>query len=391
MEKVYLLDGARTAFGGFAGSLKNVSSTDLGVTASKAALDKAKVDAKDIEQAVFGNVIHTSTSAVYLARHIALYSGVPQEKPALTVNRLCGSGLQAAISAAQSMMLGEAQTALVGGAENMSMSPHADFKTRANGAKFGSVVLEDMLLNTLTDAYTGVGMGMTAENLAQKYDISRKEQDEFAYLSHMRAAEARNNGRFAKEITPVSTKKGLVDKDEHIRAGTSADQLVSLKPTFKKDGTVTAGNSSGINDGAAALVLASDQFVNARNRQPLAEIVSWGIAGVDPNYMGIGPVPAIKQALSRAGLQLSDISLIEVNEAFAAQYLAVEKELGLDRDITNVNGGAIALGHPVGASGSRILLSLAYELRERGCRYGLASLCIGGGQGIAMIIKNMNE
>lgn len=391
MKQVFLIDGARTPFGSFTKSLKNVTSTELGVAASKAALLKAKVDPKEIEQVVFGNVIHTSKNAAYVARHIALHSGVPQESPALTVNRLCGSGLQAVVSAAQGMRLDEMDTALVGGAENMSMSPHADFKTRANGSKLGSVVLEDMLLNTLTDDYTGAGMGVTAENLAEKYGISRKEQDEFSYLSHMRAAKARATGRFAQEITSVETKKGSVVEDEHIREQTSVEQLSTLRPSFKKDGTVTAGNSSGINDGAAALVITSGQYVKNHNLEPLAEIVSWGISGVDPNYMGIGPVPAIKQALSRAQLRLSDMALVEVNEAFAAQYLAVEKELGLNREITNVNGGAIALGHPVGASGSRLLLTLAYELKARGLRYGMASLCIGGGQGIAMIIRNVAE
>ncbi|WEG11467.1 acetyl-CoA C-acetyltransferase [Pullulanibacillus sp. KACC 23026] len=385
---IYLLEGARTPFGSMGKSLRNESAVTLGVAASKAALERAAVEAEAIDQVVFGNVIHSDRNAAYLARHIGLKSGVPEIASALTVNRLCGSGLQAVVSAAQGILLNESEAALVGGAENMSQSPYSNFTIRGNGAKFGSVVYEDMLLSTLTDDHAGCGMGITAENLAKDYAISREEQDEYAALSHERAAKARSNGRFREEIVAVPTKKGLVEQDEHIREGTSVHTLSGLKPSFLKEGTVTAGNASGINDGAAALVISNNEFIEKRNLKPLAKIVSWGMAGVDPTKMGIGPVPSSQMALKRAGLSIKDIDLVEINEAFSAQYLAVEKALELDREKTNVNGGAIALGHPVGASGARLLLTLAYELRNRGKRYGLASLCIGGGQGIAMVIEN---
>ncbi|MFC4617882.1 acetyl-CoA C-acetyltransferase [Camelliibacillus cellulosilyticus] len=388
MSEIYLLDGARTPFGSMGGALKDVASTELGRIAAKEAIDRSGVEAEAIDNVVFGNVIHSNPNAAYLARHIALKAEIPEGVPALTVNRLCGSGLQAVVSAAQAMKLGESEVALVGGAENMSMSPRADFTTRTGSTKFGPIQLEDMLLRTLTDEYIGYGMGMTAENLAKEYAINREAQDKYALLSHGRAAEARRSGRFAEEITPVKTKKGACNADEHIREDTSIEKLGQLRPSFLKDGSVTAGNSSGINDGAVALVLASENAIKQRGLKPLAKLVSWGIAGVDPHVMGIGPVPASRMALARARLQLNDIDLIEINEAFAAQYLAVEKALGLDREKTNVNGGAIALGHPVGASGARLLLTLAYELRHRGLKYGLSALCIGGGQGIAMIIEN---
>lgn len=281
---------------------------------------------------------------------------------------------------------------LAGGAENMSMSPYANFNQRFNGPKMGNMQFEDMLTATLTDQYTGAGMGMTAEKLAEQYSISREEQDAFAVESHQRAARATENGVFAKEIVgvEVKTRKGtvVVDKDEHIKPEASTEVLGKLRPAFKKDGTVTAGNASGINDGAASVVIAGQAAVDRHGLEPIARIVSWGVAGVDPTIMGIGPVPAIKQALERAALSLEDIDLFEINEAFAAQYLAVEKELGLSRDKVNVNGGAVALGHPVGTSGTRILLSAAYELKRRGAKYAVASLCIGGGQGIAVVIES---
>lgn len=392
MKDVYVLDGARTPFGSFGQSLRTVSATEMGKITAAEAMNRSGIKAEDIDQVVYGNVIHSSTNAPYISRHIALRAGVPQQVPALTVNRLCGSGLQAVVSAAQSLRLGEGETALVGGAENMSMAPHADFASRFAGVKLGQVKLEDMLLSALTDEYSGCGMGVTAENLSEKYGITREEQDEYAYESHRRATKATESGRLAEEIVPVEvkTRKGtqIIDKDEHVKKDTTQETLATLRPSFKKDGTVTAGNASGINDGAASLVIATDDYIKNTNQKPLAKIVSWGIAGVDPTIMGIGPAPSSKMALERAGLELNDIDMIEINEAFAAQYLAVEKELGLNRDITNVNGGAIALGHPVGASGARLLLSLAYELKNRGLRYGLASLCIGGGQGIAMIIES---
>jgi acetyl-CoA acyltransferase 2 len=393
-NNVYIIEGARTPFGTFGGALKDISAVDLGVISAKAAIERSGISAANIDDVVYGNVIHTSINASYIARHIALQSGLPVTVPALTVNRLCGSGLQAVVSAALSIKAGETRTALVGGAENMSMSPYSTFTSRFEGKKMGGLSFEDMLLHTLTDQYCGTGMGITAENLAQKYGISRVEQDEFALLSQKRAEEARISGILAEEIVPVEVKQKngtalIVIEDEHPKRDTSLDRLAKLKPAFKKDGTVTAGTSSGINDGAASLVIANEEFVSNHHKSPLAKIVGWGIAGVDPSYMGIGPVSATRIALDRAKLSISDIDVIEINEAFAAQYIAVEKELGLDRSKSNVNGGAIALGHPVGASGTRILLSLAYELRRRNVRYGLASLCIGGGQGIAMVIERI--
>ncbi|WLD91909.1 thiolase family protein [Alkalihalobacillus sp. AL-G] len=394
MSGIYLLEGARTAFASFGQSFANVSTTDLGVTTVQEALRRADVSPDLIEQVVYGNVIHSSRNAPYVARHIATQADVPTTTPAMLVNRLCGSGLQSVISGAQSLLLGEGDTALVGGVENMSMSPHVSFTNRFAPPKLGNVQFEDMLLLTLRDEAIGDGMGITAENLADQYDITREEQDSYSVLSHQRASKAIENGRFQKEIVPIEVKNRKDTKtivlDEHVRSNTSIEQLSRLKPSFKKDGSVTAANSSGINDGAASLIISTDSFLKKKQTKPLAKIRSWAICGVDPTIMGIGPVPAIRLALQRANLSVEEIDLFEVNEAFAAQYLAVEKELKLDRDKTNVNGGAIALGHPVGASGARLLLSLAYELRERDLQYGVASLCIGGGQGIAMVIEREN-
>ncbi|MBN6185769.1 acetyl-CoA C-acetyltransferase [Aneurinibacillus sp. BA2021] len=392
MKSIYIVNGARTPFGAFGGSLKDVTDIDLAVVAATEALNRSGLSPQEIGDVSFGNVIHTNKSSSYLARHIGLKSGIPEESPALTVNRLCGSGLQAIVSSAQNMMLGDAETALAGGTENMSQSPHVLRGTRF-GSPNGAPPIDDMLWGTLTDEYIGCGMGMTAENLAENYGISREEQDRFALESHQKARSAQESGRFAKEIAPVTItdKKGrhtTVAQDEHIRANISLENLAKLKPAFKRDGTVTAGNASGINDGAAAVVLATDSFLRERQEiQPLARIVSWGIAGVHPSIMGIGPVPASQAALQKAGLTWNDIDLIECNEAFAAQSLSVLAALEIEPQKVNVNGGAIALGHPVGASGTRIIYSLALEMKERGARYGLASLCIGGGQGIAMIIE----
>ena len=391
--ETYIIDGARTAFGTYGGSLKDVSDVDLGVTATKAAIEKSGVSASDIDEIVFGNVIQTSDNSAYLARHIGLKSGLPESSAALTLNRLCGSGLQSIVSGAQSIALGEAKVIVAGGTESMSLAPQV-----LKGTRFGSPnkapVVEDMLWGTLVDKYIGYGMGMTAENLSEKYNISREEQDEFAIDSQKKASEARDSGRFAEEITPVVIKdrKGkeiVIKVDEHIKDGVSKEGLAKLKPAFKKEGTVTPGNASGINDGAAAVVLASEDYVQEHNLKPLAKIVSWGVAGVDPSIMGIGPVPASKKALEKAGLSLADIDIFEFNEAFAAQSLAVVKELGIDKEKVNVNGGAIALGHPLGASGARITYSLALEMKKRNLKYGLASLCIGGGQGIAIILENV--
>lgn len=393
MKNVYIVDGARTAFTAFGGSFATTDAVQLGTKTAMEAMKRSGVSPEQVDHVVYGGVIPSGANAAYLARHIGLYTGVPQEVPALTLNRLCGSGMQAVISAAQMIQLGEGDVVLAGGAENMSQSPYANFDQRFNGPKMGNLQFTDMLQATLTDQYTGSGMGMTAEKLAEQYEISREEQDAFAILSNDRAAQARAEGKFAQEIVPVviSTRKGdvIVDTDEHIKEGTTAEALAKLRPAFKKDGSVTAANASGINDGAASVVVASEDFVQQQNLKPMARIVSWGIAGVDPTIMGIGPAPAIREALKRANLTIADMDLVEVNEAFAAQYIAVEKELGLDRDKTNVNGGAIALGHPVGASGTRIILSAAYELQRRNGRYAVASLCIGGGQGIALIIERV--
>ena len=391
MTNVYIVDGARTAFTAFGGSFAAVDAVQLGTATAVEALKRSGVKPEQIDHVVYGGVIATGPNSAYLARHIGLYAGVPQEVPALTQNRLCGSGMQSVVTAAQQILLGEANAVLAGGTENMSQSPYANFEQRFGGAKIGDLKFIDMLSATLTDQYTGNGMGMTAENLAEEYNISREEQDEFALLSHTRAVAARDAGKFKEEIVPVTvkTRKGeiVIDTDEHIKDSGTLESLAKLRPAFKKDGTVTAANASGINDGAASVVVASEQFVQDNGLKPIARIVSWGVAGVDPTVMGIGPVPAIKQALERANLSIEDLDVVEVNEAFAAQYLAVEKALGLDREKTNVNGGAIALGHPVGASGTRVIISAAYELKRRGGKYAAASLCIGGGQGIALIIE----
>lgn len=393
MKNVYIVEGARTAFTNFGGSFAQIDAVQLGTKTAIEALKRSNVLPEQVDHVIYGGVITTGENSAYLARHIGLYAGVPKEVPALTVNRLCGSGMQSVVSASQMIQLGEGDVVLVGGAENMSQSPYSNFEQRFSAAKMGNLQFVDMLQATLTDQYTGSGMGLTAEKLAEQYAISRQEQDEFALLSNERASTAREQGKFAKEIVPVviSTRKGdiIIDKDEHIKKDGTLESLAKLRPAFKKDGTVTAANASGINDGAASLVVASEDFINTNNLKPIARIVSWGIAGVDPTIMGIGPVPAILQALKRANLTIEDIDLFEINEAFAAQYIAVEKELGLDREKTNVNGGAIALGHPVGASGTRIILSAAYELQRRNGKYAVASLCIGGGQGIALIIERV--
>jgi acetyl-CoA acetyltransferase family protein len=390
MTEVFIVDGARTAFGSFGGGLKDATAHQLGVAAATGALERSGIDASKVDNVVMGNVIQAHEGAPYLARHVALDAGVPIEAPALTLNRLCGSGLQAVVSATQSIKLGESEVGLAGGAENMSQAPYVSRKARF-GIRMGNDTLIDTLSEALTDNRAGCGMGMTAENLAEKYGITREDQDAFAATSHQRATHATESGRLEEEIVPVTveTRKGPVeiDKDEHIREGATQEGLSKLKPVFKKDGTVTAANSSGMNDGAAAIVVASEKAVDDEGLEPLGRILSWAVAGVDPDIMGIGPVPSSRLALKRAGLSLDDVDLIEINEAFAAQYLACEEELGLDREKVNVNGGAVAFGHPIGASGTRVLLTVLYELKQREKKYGLASLCIGGGQGIAMVVE----
>ncbi|MFQ5898457.1 MAG: acetyl-CoA C-acetyltransferase [Candidatus Methylomirabilia bacterium] len=392
-QDIVILRGARTPFGTFGGSLKDVPAVELGVIAARGALERSSVRPEQVDQVVFGNVFQTSGADIYLARHVGLRAGSPLHAPALSVNRLCGSGLQAIVSAAQLIRLGEAEVVLAGGTESMSQQPHIIRGARW-GLRFRQGALEDNLWLGLVDGYNNLPMAGTAENLARKHGISRKEQDDFAYRSHMAAAAARQTGLFAEEIVPVATnvrgRTVLVEQDEHIKPDTTVEKLNGLPPAFSADGTVTAGNASGINDGAAAVVVATARKAKELGIAPLGRIVAWGVAGVDPDIMGIGPVPASRRALERAGLSLDQMELVEINEAFAAQYLAVERELGLDREKVNVNGGAIALGHPVGASGARLALTLLHELRRRKGRYGLASLCIGGGQGIASVFETIH-
>jgi acetyl-CoA acetyltransferase family protein len=338
-----------------------------------------------------GNALQTSGDAIYGARHVGLKAGAPVETPALTVNRLCGSGIQSVVSAAQMILLGESRLALAGGMENMSQAPHV-IRGARSGFRLGEGKLEDSLMVALLDTHCGLYMAQTSDTLARKYDISRERMDEYALRSQKAAAAAQARGVLAEEIVPVEVAQGRktvkVDQDDHLRPDSTLEGLAALRPSFGKEGMVTAGNASGIVDGAAALVVAHRDEARRRNLKPLGSVVAWGVAGVPPEIMGIGPAPATRKALEAAGLGLKDIDLVEVNEAFAGQYLAVEKELGLDRERTNVNGGAIALGHPLGASGTRLLLTVLLELRRRQGKYGLATACIGGGQGIAMIVKN---
>jgi acetyl-CoA acetyltransferase family protein len=388
---IVIVGAKRTAFGTMQGSLKSVGANDLAVVAAKAALTQSAVALDAIGHVIVGNVMQTSADAIYCARHVGLKAGLPITTPALTVNRLCGSGFQAIVNGAEQLLLGEAEAVLVGGTENMTQAPHL-LRGARDGYAFGKApALEDSLWNALTDTYCNTAMAVTAENLATQYGISREACDAYALSSQKRWAAAQEKGLFATEIEPVlvTQKKVSVsfDKDEHPRPQTTLETLTKLAPVFKKDGVVTAGNASGICDGAAALVLTTAEFAAKHGHKPLARVVEWGVAGVEPTLMGIGPAPAIRMALSRSGLSLSDMTLIEVNEAFAPQYLAVEKELGLDREKTNVNGGAIALGHPLGASGARITTHLVYELARRGGKYAVGSACIGGGQGIAVVIE----
>jgi acetyl-CoA acetyltransferase family protein len=393
---IAIVSGARTPFGRYCGKLKDFTAQELGAIAAKGAMERAGIDAKEFDHAVFGNAQQTSGDALYGARHVGLRAGLPIETPALTVNRLCGSGMQSIVNAAQMIQLDEAKTVLAGGMEAMSQAPFVirgrDGFTLAPGGK-----LEDSLMVALLDSYCGLYMANTAELYGSEQGITREMQDEFALRSQQKADAAYKEGRIQEELVPVALKdrKGepsgeSLTEDDHRRPQTTMEGLAKLKTAFGKSGTVTAGNASGIVDGAAAVVLMSLEAASKRGIQPLGRIVSWGIAGVEPKLMGRGPVPATKVALQKAGLNLDYIDLIEVNEAFAAQYLAVEKELGLDREKVNVNGGAIALGHPLGATGTRLVITLLYELRRRKKKYGLATACIGGGQGIAMIVESMN-
>jgi acetyl-CoA acetyltransferase family protein len=390
---VVFLSGVRTGFGSFGGVLKDLSATDLGALAAAEALARSGAPAAEVDHVVFGNVLQTSADAPYLARHVGLRAGVPIETPAVTVNRLCGSGFEAVAQAAQQILLGQSRVVLAGGTESMSQAPHV-----VRGARWGLRLgppppLEDSLWEAVRDAHCGLSMAETAENLGEQFRIGREAVDCYAALSQARAREAWARGDYAEEVIPVVLQDRRTREprpwvaDEHMRPDTTPEALAKLPPYFRKDGVVTAGNASGICDGAAALVVASERYAEERGLAPLGRLVAWAAAGVDPRLMGMGPVPAARRALERAGLELADMDLVEVNEAFAVQYLAVEQELGLERERTNVDGGAVALGHPLGASGARITLHLLHALRRRGGRYGLGAACIGGGQGIAVVVE----
>jgi len=398
-QEFVILGAARTAMAEYSGTpgygaFKDIDAMELGAIACKAALERSKVSPEQVDQLFMGNALQTSNDAIYGARHVGLKAGLPIETAALTVNRLCGSGIQSVISACHAMTAGEASLCLSGGMENMSQAPHVLHGLR-QGVRFGTQPpLEDLLFAALYDPYCGFYMAQTAENVAKKFEISRQAQDEYALRSHQLGAAAVAAGKFAAEIVPVTVKKGRkeiqVDKDDHIKPDTSLEALSKLRAAFGKEGTVTAGNASGIVDGAAALVLCSGARAAGQDVVPLGRVVAHAVVGVEPRIMGIGPAPAIQAVLAKAGMSLDQIDLFEINEAFAAQYLAVEKTLGLDREKVNVNGGAIALGHPLGATGTRLILTLLMELRRRQQRYGIASACIGGGQGIAILLEQVS-
>ncbi|MFN7008679.1 MAG: beta-ketothiolase BktB [Allorhizobium sp.] len=390
-RNVVIASGVRTAIGDFGGSLSGISPCDLAASVAREAIARAGIAPSDVGQTVFGHVIHTAPEDMYISRVAAIRAGVPETAPALTLNRLCGSGLQAVVTAAEQILLGNADITLAGGAESMSRAGHLLTQAR-HGQKMGDTLALDMMTGALTDPFGNGHMGITAENISQRAGIDRAAQDAFALESHKRAAHAIAEGRFVDQILPLTVKQGrkefVFDTDEHVRADVSLADLAKLRPAFRKDGTVTAGNASGINDAGAAVVLMEEGVAAARGVVPLGRIVAYGLGGVAPEVMGLGPVPAVKQALQRAGLAVSDIDVIESNEAFAVQACAVSAELGFAPEKVNPNGGAIALGHPVGASGAIILIKALYELKRTGGRYGLATMCIGGGQGIAVIVEN---
>jgi len=391
---IVIVAGARTPMARYTGVFSEVSAIDLGAHAAKAAVERSGVDPFEFDHVVFGNVLQTSSDAIYGARHVGLKAGLKIETPAVTVNRLCGSGIEAIAQAAQRLLLGEANMVLAGGMENMTQAPFV-IRGARTGLKLGAGTLEDFLFVGLTDSYCGLPMAVTAEKLAAQTGISRADSDAYALRSQQAADAAAKAGIFKEEISPVEVKQGrksvIVTEDDHRRPETTLETLAKLPPSFQKDGIVTAGNASGIVDGAAAVVVTREKTANDRGLKPLGRIVSWAAVGVDPSIMGIGPVPSTRKALQWAGLQLEQIDRVEVNEAFAPQYLAVEKELGLQREKTNVNGGAIALGHPLAASGTRLVITLLNELRRKGLKYGLATACIGGGQGIAMIVEALGN
>lgn len=395
MREVYILSACRTPIGSFLGSLKDIEAPRLGSIVIEEAIKRAGINKDDINEVIMGNVLQAGLGQ-NPARQAAIYAGLNVEIPSMTINKVCGSGLRAVSLAAQTIMTGDNDVVVAGGMESMSNAPHI-LRGLRQGTKMGNTELVDtMVFDGLTDIYNGYHMGITAENLAQMYNISREEQDRFAEESQLKAAKARREGKFSDEIVKVEIpqKKGepiVFSQDEYIKEDTSYEKLAKLRPAFKKDGTVTAGNASGINDGASALVLASKEYVEKNNLKPIAKIISYASYGVDPKIMGIGPVPATKKALEKAGLKVEDIDLVEANEAFAVQSLSVLKELKFNPEIVNVNGGAIALGHPIGASGARILTTLLFEMQKRSSKYGLATLCIGGGMGTAIIVENCME
>ena len=398
-KDIVILGGARTAMAEYVGTpgygkFKSVGANDLGARALEGALERTGVAADEIDHVVVGNALQTAADAIYGARHVALKAGLPNTTPALTVNRLCGSGLQSLVTCAQMLQLGEGDVMAAGGMENMSQAPHVVRGLRDAQRLGPGVQMEDLLFAALMDPFCGLFMAQTAEKLAKSHGITRDAQDEYAFRSHSLGTAAVKAGKFGSEIVPVTVGKGrrefVVDTDDHIKPDTSIEALGKLRPAFGKDGTVTAGNASGIVDGAAALIVTTADHARAAGRKPLANVVGWAYAGVDPSIMGIGPVPAIRNVCEQTGVSQGDVALYEINEAFSAQYLACEKELELERDKVNVNGGAVALGHPLGATGTRLLLTLARELSERGDRYGVASACIGGGQGIAVLLENPN-
>ena len=392
---IVFLSAVRTPFGTFGGSLKDVTATDFTTVAAKEAIRRAGVEAADVDSTILGNVLYTTSDSAYFSRHVSLKAGCREESSALTLNRLCGSGFQSVVSGAQEIMLGDSSVCLVGGADSMSQAPHVA-RVRWGGPLGKTPQLEDTLWAALTDTYPGLAMGETAENLADLYKLDRSCVDEFALRSQQLARDAWASGAFKDEVVPVpirnpkTRKEELFEKDEHIRPDSTLEGLSKLKPVFRENGVVTAGNASGIGDGAGAMIISSAKFATDRGLKPLGRLVSWGIAGVDPKIMGIGPVPATKKALAKAGLTLDDMDIIEVNEAFAPQACAVEKELRIPRDKLNRQGGAIALSHPLAASGARITAHLLHTLRQEGKRYGLGSACIGGGQGIALIVEAIN-
>lgn len=387
-----IIDGIRSPFGNFGGQLKDTSAITLGTRVTKGALSKANISPEDVDEIFFGAVIQTEPETVYMARHIGLQAGMRREIPALTVNRLCGSGMESVFQAMYAIMIGRSRLTIAGGVETMSRAPYLIPGARW-GMRLGGSEMIDFMHAALTDNYVNMSMGDTAEQLAQDHNISREAQDEWAALSQRRAEKARDNGILAEEILPIKIRtakgRGEMSIDETIRGEAGIEKLSQLPPAFKSEGSVTAGNSSGLNDGASALIVASEEYAEEKGIQPLARIRGIGVTGCDPSRMGLGPVHAVPKALAMAGLELKDMDLIEINEAFASQFIAVKQLLNLDPEITNVNGGAIAIGHPLGASGNRLLLTLGKELRRRGQKYGLASLCIGGGQGIATVIEAM--